>query len=126
MNEDTFKSDDVKAGIAGLNELTDTVASLKTTLAADGQSDVTSTFKTGLARGKIRNVLNKYNMAFSEDTQRGTDRLIRSVIQDVTELDRELQVKPGKTRSPVKVEAVVKRLTAAENSLKDLAAFYPK
>jgi hypothetical protein len=53
--------------------------------------------------GKIRLLLNQFNVAFSEDTQRGTDRLIRNIIQDVTELEREAVVKPGKQRSPVKV-----------------------
>jgi transposase len=45
----------------------------------------------------------QYNTAFSEDTQRGTDRLIRAVVQDLTELDRETSIKAGKTRADTKV-----------------------
>ena len=48
-------------------------------------------------------LLCQYNTAFSEDTQRGTDRLIRAILQDLTELDRETQVKPGKARAETKV-----------------------
>jgi hypothetical protein len=68
----------------------------------------------------------QYNEAFSEDTQRGTDRLIRNIIQDLTELDREAIVKPGKQRSEVKVKAVEKRLTAAADALEQLSAFIVK
>jgi hypothetical protein len=35
---------------------------------------------------KIRAALNDVNEALDEDTQRGTDRLIRNVIQDITEV----------------------------------------
>jgi hypothetical protein len=83
-------------------------------------------------------MMSQYNSVFGEDTQRGTDRLIRGVIQvhinmyyihivsvcmdllvrlnlldpcnartvllqDITELERENAVKPGKQRSEVKV-----------------------
>jgi cob(I)alamin adenosyltransferase len=68
----------------------------------------------------------QYNGAFSEDTQRGTDRLIRNIIQDLTELDREAIVKPGKQRSEVKVKAVEKRLNAAADALEQLSAFIVK
>jgi hypothetical protein len=68
----------------------------------------------------------QYNEAFSEDTQRGTDRLIRNVIQDLTELDRESIIKIGKTRSEVKVKAVEKRLSAASEALTQLEGFIVK
>jgi hypothetical protein len=126
VNQETYKSDEVKGGIEGLAALTKSVGEIKASLKANGQLDFTVPFKAELSRGKVRNVLNAYNTAFEEDTQRGTDRLIRAVIQDVTELDRELQVKPGKARSATKVEACLKRLGAAEKALNDLAAFYPK
>jgi hypothetical protein len=52
--------------------------------------------------------------------------LIRNVIQDVNELGREAALKPGKQRSAAKLATTFKRLTAAEDALKELAAFYPK
>jgi len=126
VNEETYKSDSVKAGLDGLIGLTKTVGSLKEALGKDSQADISSTLQSDLSPGKIRSILNQYNTAFSEDTQRGTDRLIRNVIQDVNELSREASLKPGKPRSTARVTATVKRLTAAEDALKDLAAFYPK
>jgi hypothetical protein len=52
--------------------------------------------------------------------------LIRNVIQDLTELDRESIIKDGKTRSEIKVKAVEKRLTAASDALEQLAGFIKK
>ena len=43
--------------------------------------DLLSVIKSELNSAKVRGVLNKFNTAFSEDTQRGTDRLIRNIIQ---------------------------------------------
>ena len=43
----------------------------------------------------VRTNLNKFNAAFSEDTQRGTDRLIRVALQDITELKKDSVVKDG-------------------------------
>ena len=44
----------------------------------------------------VRTNLNKFNEAFAEDTQRGTDRLIRVALQDITELKKESVIKEGK------------------------------
>jgi hypothetical protein len=79
---------------------------------------------TELSAGKLRMTLNKYNGAFAEDTQRGTDRLIRNILQDVTELEREAIVK-AKGRPETKVRLIERRLAATERDLKELAAFYP-
>ena len=126
MNEETYKSDDVKAGVEGLAKLRGTVDSMKSAVSANKNADISSFLKGDFSALKLRTVLNKYNNAFSEDTQRGTDRLIRAVIQDATELERESQVKPGKDRSDTKLGNVQKRLDAAGAALAELADFYPK
>jgi len=123
---DASGSEDVKAGIAGLSNLQKAVATIKADLQKDNQLDLYDRVKKELNPGNVRIVLNKYNQAFSEDTQRGTDRLIRAVLQDITELGREVQVKPGKPRADTKVKIVVRRLEAAEKALSDLSAFYPR
>jgi len=126
LADDAKGSEDVKAGIAGISDLQKTVANLKADLQKDSQVDLFDRVRKELNPGNARIVLNKYNQAFSEDTQRGTDRLIRAFLQDITELSREVQVKPGKPRADTKVNIVVKRLDAAEKALADLSAFYPR
>lgn len=117
-------AEEVKAALGEIMEYSKTITDLKEKLVVDGNMDVSGYMKQ-LSKGKMRNSFNKFNNAFAEDTQKGTDRLIRNVLQDLTELDREISVKAGKKRSEPKVEASLKRLEAAESSLKDLAAFYP-
>lgn len=119
-------SDDVKAGISGLADIQKIVENLKTDIQKDNQIDLFDRLKKELNPATVRGILNKYNTAFSEDTQRGTDRLIRAVLQDITELSREVQTKPGKARADSKVKLIVRRLEATQASLKDLAAFYPR
>jgi len=126
VNEETVKSDDVKAGVSGIQSLITVVSSLKSDLVSNPQVDLLTTIKSELNSAKVRGVLNKFNTAFSEDTQRGTDRLIRNIIQDVTELERDTILKPGKDRADTKIAIIAKRLTATQTALQDLLAFYPK
>lgn len=124
FNDELKNSDDVKAGVAGLGELIKSVGSIKEDLAKDNNIDLVGRVSKDLNAGKIRNILNKYNQAFSEDTQRGTDRLIRGVVQDIQEIERDVVVKAGKVRSESKTNNLNKRLDATEKALKELAAFY--
>ena len=83
-------------------------------------------FVQDLEYSSLRQNMNKLNTAFGEDTQRGTDRLIRNALQDLTELQREGQIKDGKSRAESKVAIVDKRLSALENTLGQLLAFLPE
>ena len=124
FNDELKNSEDVKAGVSGLADLTKTLQSIKADLVKDPNVDLVGRVAKDLNAGKIRTVLNKYNQAFSEDTQRGTDRLIRGIVQDVQELERDVVVKAGKSRSESKIKNLTKRLDVTESALKDLAAFY--
>lgn len=123
-NDELKNSDDVKAGVSGLADLTKTLQSIKADLKKDSNVDLVGRVAKDLNVGKIRSVLNKYNQAFSEDTQRGTDRLIRGIVQDVQELERDVVVKAGKARSESKIKNLEKRLDATEAAFNELAAFY--
>ena len=78
-----------------------------------------------LLLGDIRSSLNKFNEAFAEDTQRGTDRLIRVALQDVTELKKDINIPEGKSRSEVKKVVILKRMASLKKALTDLNAFLP-
>ncbi len=124
---DSAGSEDVKSGLAALKTFKASIGAMKADLAKDSNLELTSRLKKELPIGNVRNSLNKYNSAFTEDTQRGTDRLIRNLVQDLAELgDRETLVKAGKSRSDAKVTAINKRLTAAEDALAGLEDFAPK
>ena len=69
----------------------------------NNQLDLVSRIEKDLKIGPIRTSLNKFNSAFSDETQRGTDRLIRVIIQDISELEKDAPIKAGKVRSEIKV-----------------------
>ena len=123
---DNKNSEDARAGLEALKAFKSSVTDMKADLTRDNNVELTLRVKKELPVGKVRNSLNKYNSMFTEDTQRGTDRLIRSLVQDLTELERETAVKAGKSRSEAKTNTVLKRLTAAEDALAGLEAFSPK
>lgn len=122
--EDVANNENVKAGKTALKNYISIAQSLCQDLKQDAQLDVRSRLKE-LGSADVRTNLNKFNEAFSEDTQRGTDRLIRVALQDITELKKDSVVKDGKQRSDIKRDILVKKLDSVSKALTDLAAFYP-
>jgi hypothetical protein len=60
---------------------------------------------------------------FDEDTQRGTDRLIRIILQDITELSVASKLKAGISRSERRIEAINKKLEKLSKAFEDYLAF---
>merc|ERR1712194_701112 len=75
--------------------------------------------------GKLRADLNSLNTAFDEDTQRGTDRLIRGILQDLTEIEQANAQKDGIERSPRRVANLSAKLNKVEGAFKAFLAFVP-
>lgn len=126
LDQGLADSDDFKRGVEGLAKVTQAVKALKADFQSNKQMDVSARLASDFDVAFVRSSLNKFSAAFSEDTQRGGDRLIRQVIQGLTELDREASVKEGRARSGAKAEAILRRLSAVEDSLDTLAAYYKK
>ena len=96
LTEDAANNENVAAGKKALKNYISIAQSLCQDLQKDSQLDVRTRLKE-LGGADVRTNLNKFNEAFSEDTQRGTDRLIRVALQDITELKKDAVVKEGKT-----------------------------
>ena len=115
-------TDDVKSGSSSITKYIDTVKSIRSDLSKNAAMDLIGPIKS-LPPAGLRDAMNKFNTAFDEETQRGTDRLIRVALQDITELQREVIVKDGKSRSEAKAAIVDKRLAALEDALTTLSSF---
>lgn len=74
----------------------------------------------------LRSNLNTVNSALDEDTQRGTDRLIRATIQDITEIDEAGKLKPGVPRSARKIAIIKGKLAKLDGAFTDFLKFFPK
>jgi len=103
IDSDILASDSVQKALQGIKGYSATVASMKATLESDPQADIGSAIRRELDFSKLRSDLNAANEAFDEDTQRGTDRIIRVILQDITELETANRQKPGIPRSEIRL-----------------------
>lgn len=107
----------------------DTARKFAAAVEASPQADVGADVKKAFPLGKMRLSLNTVASVFDEDTQRGTDRLIRNVLQDVAEaLDAAaFKTKDGATyaRSERKVSVLKRKLAELADDLDEIVKFFP-
>ena len=123
VDEDILKSDSVQKGIAAVRGYKQSVVDMKATLASDSQADIGPKIRKDFDFSVVRTDLNAINAALDEDTQRGTDRIVRAILQDITELEVSQKQKPGVARSETRLSNVNKKLDKLEKSFDDYLAF---
>jgi hypothetical protein len=123
INSDVMKSDAVQSAIRQVRGYQATVRSMKDALVKDPQVNVRGVIVRDLDFAKLRDTLYTVDSAFEEDTQRGTDRLIRAIMQDITELEIANQQKEGIPRSPRRVETMNGKLAKLDQAFTDFLAF---
>lgn len=109
--------------LQSIKEYQETVKQLKSTLQSDDQADIGPAIRQKLDFVKLRVDLNTLNSAFDEDTQRGTDRLIRLTLQDITELDSANKQKPNVPRSEKRIAIMIGKLDKLSKSFSDYIKF---
>jgi len=89
----------------------------------DDQVDLGPLVRKYLEASQLRDDLNTVNSIFDEDTQRGTDRLIRGILQDVTELELANKQKAGVKRSDRRLATINAKLAKLGCAFKDYLKF---
>merc|ERR1712194_860907 len=102
-----------------------TVSEMKKTLSANSQVDLKPVIRKQFEVSALRADLNTLNTAFDEDTQRGTDRLIRVILQDINELEVSNAQKEGIPRSDIRVAKMDGKLNKLEDAFNTLLRFSP-
>lgn len=123
VDEEILKSESVQKAISSVRGYKESVASMKATLASDNQADIGPKIRKDFDFSVVRTDLNAINAALDEDTQRGTDRIVRAILQDITELEVSQKQKPGVARSETRLGNVNKKLDKLEKSFSDYLAF---
>lgn len=123
IDREALQASDVQRAITDIQAYQSSVRDMRSTLQADAQANIKATLLKDFDFAKLRATLNTYNKAFEEDTQRGTDRLIRVIMQDITELDIAATFKPGVPRSDKRVIAMNGKLDKLDQAFDDLLAF---
>jgi len=99
------------------------VDSMKATLDKNSQADISGAIRSELDFVALRADLNTLNTAFDEDTQRGTDRLVRLIMQDITELETANKQKEGIERSDKRLAIMCGKLEKLNKAFSDYLAF---
>merc|ERR1712232_1110677 len=99
------------------------VSALKGEIQKNPQADIAPYIVKNFDFAVLRSTLNTFNTAFDEDTQRGTDKIIRVIIQDVDELEVNSKLKEGIPRSERRLAVISAKLDKLEKAFSDFLAF---
>mmetsp|Transcript_46989 Transcript_46989/g.69594 ORF Transcript_46989/g.69594 Transcript_46989/m.69594 type:complete len:209 (+) Transcript_46989:75-701(+) len=123
IDDEILASDAVQKSIQSVKSFRDVVKGLRESILSDSQAELGGTIRRELDFVKLRSDLNTVGTAFDEETQRGTDRLVRLVLQDITELETASKIKPGVPRSDKRKAIVVSKLDKLCKSFDEFLAF---
>lgn len=124
IDTDILATDAVQAAISSLKGYLGAVKEMQGALKANDQADIGPTLRGKFDFVKLRADLNTANSPFDEDTQRGTDRIGRLILQDITELETANKQKEGITRSEKRLTIMNKKLDKLAKAFSDYLAFF--
>mmetsp|Transcript_55740 Transcript_55740/g.126653 ORF Transcript_55740/g.126653 Transcript_55740/m.126653 type:complete len:206 (+) Transcript_55740:57-674(+) len=124
VDRDVLKTAKVQDAIKEVNFYLEVVKEMEKSLAANTQLDLAPGIIKYLPFDKIRTAFNSVNEALDEDTQRGTDRLVRNIIQDITELESANKLKAGIVRSERKIGIMKGKLEKLDCAITDFLKFF--
>lgn len=125
IDDEIFNSSNVQTALKAVKQYAAMVGEMKSSLAANSQVNLGPYLRKEFDFSKLRASLNDLNSAFDEETQRGTDRLIRGIMQDLTELETANAQKEGIERSERRVANMNAKLDKLQTAFNDFLAFAP-
>lgn len=125
IDDEVFRSSSVQNALKDVQNYSSLVAEMKSALGTNSQVNLGPVIRKSFDLSKLRADLNTFNSAFDEETQRGTDRLIRGIVQDLTELETANSQKEGIERSDRRVANMNAKLDKLQCAFNDLLAFAP-
>jgi len=123
VDSEILASEAVQKSLASIKLYAKVVAAIKGELVKNPQADIAPYIRKNFDFSILRGSLNNFNTVFDEDTQRGTDRIIRIIIQDVDELEVNSRLKEGIPRSERRLLLINGKLNKLEKAFKDFLAF---
>ena len=125
VDDEIFKTAPVQKALKAVKNYSSIVSEMKKALTANSQVDLKPVIRKEFEFSALRADLNTLNTAFDEDTQRGTDRLIRVILQDLTELEIANAQKDGIPRSDIRLSKMNGKLDKLEDAFNTFLKFSP-
>jgi hypothetical protein len=123
IDRGVLQSETVQKSLANLKAYLGGVQKMQEAMESNSQTDLSGYLRKNFDFVQLRNDLNTVNSAFDEDTQRGTDRLIRNIMQDITELETAQRQPEGVARSGKRLDIVNGKLNKLNKAFTDYLAF---
>eukprot|EP00525_Craspedostauros_australis_P007116 CAMPEP_0198118766 /NCGR_PEP_ID=MMETSP1442-20131203/22995_1 /TAXON_ID= /ORGANISM="Craspedostauros australis, Strain CCMP3328" /LENGTH=205 /DNA_ID=CAMNT_0043777081 /DNA_START=40 /DNA_END=657 /DNA_ORIENTATION=- len=123
IDDEIFATDAVQSALKEAKAYRALVDELKKALDANGQADLGPALRKQFDFAKLRASLNTLNSAFDEETQLGTDRLIRVILQDLTEIEVANKQKEGIERSERRINNLLAKIAKLQKSFDEYLAF---
>jgi hypothetical protein len=123
IDDEVLKSGSVQQALRDVKDYASLVSQMKDALQKDSQVNLGPVLRKQFDFSKLRASLNTLNSAFDEETQRGTDRLIRGILQDLTELEVANTQKDGIPRSDIRVAKMNAKLDKLLGAFGDYLKF---
>mmetsp|Transcript_33401 Transcript_33401/g.78794 ORF Transcript_33401/g.78794 Transcript_33401/m.78794 type:complete len:229 (+) Transcript_33401:113-799(+) len=125
VDDEIFKTAPVQKSLKAVKQYASTVGEMKKALSSNSQVDLKPVIRKEFEFSALRADLNTLNTAFDEDTQRGTDRLIRVILQDLNELEVANAQKEGIPRSDIRLAKMNGKLDKLQDAFDTLLKFSP-
>merc|ERR1711908_32625 len=108
-DDELLATKEVQKSLESLKTYRTSAAALKTKFDADNNLALIPLIRKDFDFSKLRDDLNLATAVFDETTQQTTDRIQRSILYDLTELESAARIKKGETeRTPKKIANVNK------------------
>mmetsp|Transcript_1547 Transcript_1547/g.3422 ORF Transcript_1547/g.3422 Transcript_1547/m.3422 type:complete len:228 (+) Transcript_1547:141-824(+) len=125
VDDEIFKTAPVQKSLKAVKGYASAVTEMKKALSGNSQVDLKPVIRKEFEFSAVRADMNTLNTAFDEDTQRGTDRLIRVVLQDLNELEVANAQKEGIPRSDIRVAKMDGKLNKLQDAFDTFLKFSP-
>ena len=122
VDADILASSAVQKALVAVKSYQAATKSMFDALEKNPQTDIGPFVRKEFDFVKVRSDLNTINTAIDEDTQRGTDRLIRNILQDITELETANKQRRV-WRSERRLDIMKGKLTKLDQAFSDFLAF---
>lgn len=123
IDTDILASNSVQNAIKAINNYQAAVKAMLEALDKNPQTDIGGYVRKEFDFVKVRSELNTINAAFDEDTQRGTDRIIRNILQDITEVETANKQKDGVARSERRLDILKGKLVKLDAGFSEFLSF---
>jgi hypothetical protein len=123
IDKEILESSAVQKALKDVKGYSYIVGEIKKEVEANPLINLSPVMRKEFEIGKLRFDLNAVNSAFDEDTQVGTDRLIRVILQEVVEVEQANNQKDGIDRSPRRVANLLSKINTLQIKLDDFLAF---